>query len=376
MSVVTTHAHNVLVLSAGVGAGHDAMALGLAAEIMTRHSRTSVEIVDGIQLLSPRLHEAWRAGNETGVNKGIYGPLRKVVGSKPGTRVLRLGMRLAFSGRFERLIADRKPDAVVNTFPYFSDPLGSLRRQGKIDVPVYTTLIDAAPHPLWLARGMDAHLVVNPGDMGRIRNTDPLRGVEYLNLRVVQPPVDQRAWQQFDRAAVRFSFGLPQDKNVVLVSGGSLALKLDVPFVQSLLSLETDQFFAVLTGRKTKLAAQINAIDSARVVTIPFTDRMPELLQAVDGIITNSPGMTTLQSFAAKTPVILHNVVPGLGTEGAEALRADGTAVYAQNAHELRAALDEILRDEPQVRARVAKAYSVFTDEPHMSDVVLGGPGR
>lgn len=368
----------VLVVSARVGGGHDAMANALRREIGRRHPGVDVDVVDGLDLQHPLLGTAARDGYRALVNHGGgrgWGAFWDATRGARGLELLNRASERLLAAPLERAISQRKPDAVVSTFPAVTAALGRLRSEGRIDQPVVAALIDADPHPMWFADGVDEHLAIVPNDVGRIAQSRPLGPGTQPPVRLVQPPIDRSLGTAAAATTsdVRQALGPPGDGPLLLVSGGSMGLRIDEAFVRGLLDADDRVSVGVLTGRDPHLAAVVDGVDGERAQAIPFTDRMPELLRAADAVMTNSAGMTTLEAFGAQTPVIMHNVVPGHGMDGARALAGDGYVTLVDGERSLADVLGQVGRADGDVAATATNASGVFDEHiPHMSDVVVG----
>jgi UDP-N-acetylglucosamine:LPS N-acetylglucosamine transferase len=364
---------HVLVYSADLGGGHDAMANAIRGEILTRYGReATVDVRNGLQVGNPVLHRMMRNGYEAQL-KYAPGSYTLMYDALANPTVAHIGEGVTSALTAPRLLRDiqaSRPDVVVSTFPHVTATLGNLRATGRLKVPAFGVVIDSKPHAAWVHPGIDEHLVLNPSDVGRIAKfgsrADPIRGM------AIRPPVDPRSFEPVDRTAARAAFGLPQDQKVLLVSGGSWGLALPDAELQRILDI-TDLHLAVATGRNTDALAHLQqAFDPARVTAIPFTKEMPSLLAASDGVLTNSAGMTTMETFARGRPVVLYRPVAGHGVDGAAALDQDGLATFARTPEDAINVLRRIdAGDDADLAARVANARSLF-DGPRASDVIVG----
>ena len=69
----------------------------------------------------------------------------------------------AWSGRRLRRHIERiKPDLTVSTYPLGSAGLAWLIRHRGLAIPVGAWVSDFAPHPFWVHRDLDLHLVMHP----------------------------------------------------------------------------------------------------------------------------------------------------------------------------------------------------------------------
>lgn len=362
----------VLVLSTDFGGGHDAIANALRAELLTRHPGVAVEVANGLTRGNPAVHKMLRGMYEAQITHlpESYGAAYALATKRPASTMLEWTLSNATHDGLRDFIAMREPDVVVSTFPTITGTLGRMRRDGELTAPAVATLIDSDPHAMWTARGIDQHTVLNPADVARLARFGS--DAHPLPVRAIRPPVDPRSFSQYDRTAVRSQFGLPQDRPVILVSGGSWGLGMPDPELRQL-THASDAHIAVATGRNTTSLHHIAATFPADHVTpIGFTSEMPALLSAVDGVVTNSGGLTAYESFARSRPVVIYRPLPGHGRDGAAALHADGLATYATTPQQAASALRRIVSGtDTDVVSRTERARALFDQSDHLSDIVV-----
>jgi UDP-N-acetylglucosamine:LPS N-acetylglucosamine transferase len=367
-----TRSPRVLILSADLGGGHDALAHALAAELQLRVPGTAVTVRNGLADANSGAYAVMKHAMEGHVTHApaTYGPVYDLVTLPRVSELVRSGARATYGRGLVRDIAAHQPDVVASTFPMITSTLGTLRERGRIASPVVGLVIDSDPHAMWFARGVDEHVVLNPNDVARARALGREHPqLDGLRVSSARPAVDPRFLEPLDRTEARAMFGLPQDRPVVLVSGGSLGLTLPIEELQHL-SRDGDVAVAVATGRNEQLLSRLRGLDDPDIVGIPFTREMPRLLGASDAVVSNSGGMTTYESFAAGVPVVFHDPLPGHGEAAAAALARDGSATVARTPAEL-AAFARTLRDGDQdIGSRALAARTLFDQRP-LADAVL-----
>jgi UDP-N-acetylglucosamine:LPS N-acetylglucosamine transferase len=366
---------HVLIMSADLAGGHDALAQALKSELLTRMPTASVSIINSLADANPLAYSLMKKAMVGQITHApsTYETTYRVVTTKAATSAVRTGVDVVYGRGLQRRIAADAPDVVVSTFPMTTSALGTLKRSGKIDVPVVAAATDADAHAMWFARGVDSHTVFNPNDARRATERSmrdaSLRGI---NITTTRPPVDPRLADPVDVSAVRGSFDLPQDRPVVLVSGGSLGLVIPPQDIAKL-HARTGATVAVATGRNEGLYRELAAAHvRSEVAPIPFTKEMPSLLKSVDAMIANAGGMTTYESFAAGTPVLFYKPLPGHGVDAARALADDGFATLTYDIDSLATAVHNIIDRRGPASHTAAAASSIFTLPSSMSDAVLG----
>lgn len=322
----------VLVVSAGVGAGHDAAAAELAARL--RLAGAAVHVQDLLTALP--------------------GPLRRVVGDAYGPCVNRVpaafellvrglerdgllrraARRAATAARpgVQAWLRAAAPDVVVSTHPLASQTLGDLRAEGAVRVPVLTYLTDPAVHRTWVHPAVDAHLTVTAATArhGELRYGQPMTVAGPLvPARFARPVPAART------ARLRAGLGLADDVPVALVVAGSLGLGDVGTTVADLRTVGAVP--VVLCGRNDARRARLAA--DPGVVALGWRDDVPELMAAADVLVHNAGGMSCTEALVAGLPMVTHRPIPGHGRANAAVLAEAGIAPWTTTATGLGAAV-------------------------------------
>ncbi|MGH3312794.1 MAG: MGDG synthase family glycosyltransferase, partial [Streptomyces sp.] len=161
-----------LLLSASMGAGHDAVAGELAGRLRARGHKVLIQ--DVLALLPPGVGPMLRGGYRGAIRHApqLYGAVYAAFLS-PGTgTVPRPGsapMAALAQGPLLRLVDRWHPDAVVSTFHLSAQLTGRLRERGALRVPGVVAVIDFAVHRGWLHPGNDLHLCVTETAASAVR---------------------------------------------------------------------------------------------------------------------------------------------------------------------------------------------------------------
>ncbi|SHM81185.1 MGDG synthase family glycosyltransferase [Actinacidiphila paucisporea] len=326
----------IVIISAGVGAGHDGAADQLAERLLD--DGFTVDRHDFLDLLPGRLGAAL-AGTyhrllvrAPGGYQRIYAATER--GSRPGPAVAAL-LRTARRRMLRAIPQDTA--AVVSTYPAASQVLGALRRRGELAVPAVTYLTDFSVHALWVAPGVDVHLAAHQV---------PARQAAALNaagVRVCAPVVGRGFGpaSATQRPAARTAFGLPEDVPLALLVAGSWG----VGAVEQAAADLRDCGAAVpvvVCGRNERLADRLRAQGFAHVHE--WVADMPGLMRACDVLVQNAGGLTSLEAFAAGLPVLSYRCIPGHGQTNAAALAEAGLAPWVKDPDALAPALRDLLR--------------------------------
>ena len=336
----------VLILSAEEGEGHRAVARALSADLADRHASVEVVVRDALEGLGRVIPYLTRDVYRKQLNNHFswtYGVECNVFARFPPGRAVARGGLVAFGGRpLLKLIRSHDPDVVVSTHPAATSIIGHYRRAGKLRIPALATVSDFGVHPLWAHRGIDLHLVMHESC---VRPIEKVAGKE--SARVVRPLVQPNFFQPADQAAARRTLGLPEERPVVLVSGGgwgvgklerAVRAALDVPGARVVCICGLNE------GIRDRLEAAFDGEPRARV--LGYTNRMRELIAASDVVVHSTGGVTCLEALVLGRPLVAFGVPPGHAKWNAKALERLGMGETARTQRDLTASLARAVSGE------------------------------
>lgn len=327
----------ILVVSAGMGAGHDAAAAELVRRL--RAGGHAAEMADVLELgrggQGRRLKQTYALLLDHG--PWVYDAAMRFWRRwpRPLEAFTARGARGYESGLLEA-VAEFRPDVVVSVFNLASQALGRLRASGRLDVPVVTYVTDPGAHPYWVHRAVDLHLSV------LATTAEELRGYGAGRTAVVAPLVAPRFRAGgADRAGARAALGLPADRPVALVSAGSWAAGDVERTVTELADSAGGAVVPVtLCGRDDDLRRRLARAGAG--IALGWTDDMVAVMAAADVLIDNAGGLTCWEAMVTGLPVVLYQPLPGHGRLNAEALERAGLARYPRDAAQLVDAVTEL----------------------------------
>ncbi|MEV4744744.1 hypothetical protein AB0K21_00065 [Streptosporangium sp. NPDC049248] len=348
----------VLIVSAGMGAGHDAVAVELARRLAAEG--VEAEIVDVLRLLPFRLGVALRGWYGWMMRSApwLYALIYRVFfvsDRAPPTSPL----TVMAAARLRGLIRRRMPAEVVSTFHLAAQAVGHLRLRGRLPVPSTVLLTDFAAHRLWLHPGNDRYLC---SDQATARAVHAATGrPAFCHAPLVRPEFRRSGG---DVTPVRSRIGARAGERLVLVSAGAWGVG-GVEETARVLARSGRYLPVVLCGHNRELRHLLRHTG----VALGWCDDMPDLMAAAYALVDNAAGLTCREAMAAGVPVISYRPIPGHGRDGALAMARAGLSVYAGDAGELLAALDRLGCGAERTR-RIARGAALFDAAPAESFLV------
>ncbi|WP_069814039.1 MGDG synthase family glycosyltransferase [Streptomyces sp. TP-A0874] len=348
-----------LIISASMGAGHDAVADELARRLRRDGHRAARR--DVLALLPAGVGAALRGGYRASIRHlpSLYSAVYAAffVGSPhPDSAPL-----AALAGR--RLMAEVerwRPDAVVSTFHLAAQVTGRLRQRGRLQVPSTVVITDFAAHRQWLHPGNDLHLCVTEAAAARAREgtgrpaaaPGPVVSAEFRGAH--RPESGSRSsWREV-------LSGLAPGKPPVLISAGAWGTGSGL--LPSAELLAGAGFLPVLLcGRDRRLLR--TAARRPGVLALGWVNDLPELMASACALVDNAAGQTAVQALASGLPVIGYRPLPGHGAEGVYEMAAAGVSAYARDPRELLTSVRDLASPGPARERLLTAACSVFAGD-------------
>ncbi|PZG09822.1 UDP-N-acetylglucosamine--LPS N-acetylglucosamine transferase [Micromonospora craterilacus] len=344
----------VVVVSADIGAGHDAAADELSHRLAGRGLR--VDRLNFLSLLPRPLNTTVRE-TYRGLLRWLpwcYDALFSATGRSPSSvELLRATLRPAVRRMLGRLPTDTR--AVVTTFPFANQLLGPMRTAGLITAPLVTYVTDFAVHPTWISHGVDLYCVVH--ELSRQQAVAGGAGP----VRVVRPLVNSRfaAPAELTARAARQRFGLPEQARLALIVAGSWGIG-DVARTAAEVLATGCAEPVVVCGRNERLYRRLRRFPGH---VLGWVDDMPTLMRAADVVVENAGGLTCQEALASGRPTITYRPIPGHGRANAAVLSRSALTSYIASPQRLRPTLTELM-------ARAGDAGAGPDDRVDMASVV------
>ncbi|WP_335936231.1 MGDG synthase family glycosyltransferase [Streptomyces sp. PTD5-9] len=360
-----------LVLSAGMGSGHHAVAAELSRRLTAGGGRTTT--VDVLDLLPPGVGAGLRSFYRTVVRRApvVYAGLYAAFFRGPGPGGLPRPGSAPLAALAERrlldLVARRRPDVVVPVFHLAAQLTGGLRARGALAAPSAVVLTDFAVHRQWLHPGNDLHLCLTPEVASRVRRA--VRRPTVVSGALVGPRFRAPAptagyWRR--------RFG-SSDRPPVLVSTGAWGAGAGVADTARLLA-SAGYRPVVLCGNDARLRRRVAGTGHADA--LGWVDDMPGVMAAARALVDNAAGQTALEALAAGLPVVGYRAIPGHGREGVRQMAAHGLSDHAPDPWALLRALDEVTAPGPARERRLSAARGLFRETGLLPLEELARAGR
>jgi processive 1,2-diacylglycerol beta-glucosyltransferase len=371
-----TDVGRLIILTAGIGAGHDGAARAWGVRLA--EAGYSVEIIDLLTVLRHRRPPRVSHAYESVLNHmpWVYEWFFRLGSSRAGVLLWR-GMLGLFLKRTSALIAD-EPAArrrrhrvaqplvggtsaagVLCTYPMAGHLLGEMRRCGLLRVPAVVYLTDMSVHRLCVSPGVDAHFAVHPVSAEQAAR----HGAAAVTITgaLVDQAFGTEECERTARRAARIAFGLPETGRLALLVAGSWGVG-DVERAANDIAATGVATPVIICGRNERLRSRLAARSPG--IALGWVDNMPLLMRAVDVLVENAGGLTSLEAMAVGLPVASYRPLAGHGRTNAEALEEAGVSSYIRDTRELAKTLSGLI-DGGQGQLQQQRAKNLFrADDP------------
>ncbi|MGF1656142.1 MAG: glycosyltransferase, partial [Verrucomicrobiales bacterium] len=331
----------ILVFTAGFGEGHNTAARNIRDAIeMVAPDEARVEILDLFDECYGKFNDWMRKAYLTAINRAprVWGKIYDLM-DNTGVVKQNLSMLKKMRGTMSDLLLRVQPDAVVSTYPAYNYLIDSIFQEGRqrqfSQITVVTDSITI--NSVWHRCGSDYFLVPNePTAEVMIR-----AGVEEERIKVFGFPVTpQFCDPQMQGQRLPPSAQEPRRVLYMVNSGKKEAHRI----VRKLLK-EPSLHLTVTAGRDTALRQRIDheiKDHCDRASVLGWTNKMPELLMSHHLVISKAGGATVQEAIAARTPMIISQVVPGQEEGNARLLLEQQAAILAPDADAVVDAVQDI----------------------------------
>lgn len=225
-----------------------------------------------------------------------------------------------YSSTLHTLLKQQQPSLIVSVHPMLAEALVHARHKLKMDSSVKIAVVVTDPNEaLWRAWACKrADLIIAPNEIVRSKLLD--WGIEPDKIQVLGMPVHPDFLSLPRTAPTEFlsKLGLSTNVFTVCINSGWAGNAHLLDTYRALTKCNRKLQAIFLSGHNKNLyeqavsKAQETGIPSA---ILPFYDHMPEIMSAVDVMVTKAGGLTTYQALARRLPLLFDNTIEPMPQE-------------------------------------------------------------
>ncbi len=351
---------DILFLTVSIGAGHMKAAESVKNHVQQKYPGSRAMIVDTLKYINPLIDKLVIGGYLNAVRRTpqIYGKLYELSESGDNIYYLSGAVNRILSLKLIRLIKEFSPSVIVCTHPFPLQMISGLKAKKEISTPTMAILTDYVSHPMWLHENVDSYVVAHEG----MKQEMIRKGVPHEIIYPFGIPVSDTFLQKKNKKAVLEEIGL-EDKPTALIMGGSLGLgEIENTFL-SLLHNKSDHQIIAVAGMNEKLMKQLQSYSlgsDKKVKVVGFTDKISDLMDAADILVTKPGGMTISEALAKELPIFVISPLPGHEEGNADFLVKNGLAVKSSSISELGRDIQHVMNNPHRIRHMKEMAKQLY----------------
>jgi processive 1,2-diacylglycerol beta-glucosyltransferase len=265
----------------------------------------------------------------------------------------RLGTR-----QLRKEIDAANPDAIICTHFLPAELLARMKRNQRLECPVWVQVTDFDLHRLWVHDHMTGYFAGNEEVAYRMR----AHGIPAQRIHVTGIPIMPAFSQELSRVECARGLGLdPEKTTILLMAGGAGIGRLD-DVAARLLELNDHFQLIALAGKNLVVLDALQALARKfpdRLVAQGFTHQVERLMACADLVVTKPGGLTTSECLAMGLPMIVNEAIPGQEERNADFLVEQGVALKASDAVTLEYRIRYLLQHPDKLDEMGAKAKAL-----------------
>lgn len=361
-----TKSKKVMIATASVGAGHNSAARAICAGLAQKAPHIQVELVDVIADI-PRLYRAYYQGGFAFAMSRfprIYGlgfwltdfPDSVGRGAMERFRLWHEGLAMR---RFRKHFLEFQPDVVMHTHFLAPPMLNRVIQRHGLSTKQFVLMTDNGPHRFWFCENVKRWFLPSELPIERMHKW----GIAEESITLSGMAIHPRWLEPLDKSEVCKAWRLPEERQIVLLSGGTeFTCGPVVKLASQIVQLCPQVCLVVLAGRNKKLLGQLTQLNLSpdRLVPVSFTDRVHELVDVASVMITKAGGISTAECLSKGTPMILARPVPGQEGGNAKYFEQKGAAVVTRSYRQVPYQLKSLLDDKERLQTLADNARNLY----------------
>ena len=364
----------IMIFYGSYGGGHLSAAKAIKEYIENNYTNANIQMIDCVEYINKTLNK---------VTTKAYTDMAKIAPKAWGYvyKKAESGFVGKFSIDINKLMAIKlnkllrifKPDYVISTHPFSSFMCAYLRKKGKCNFNLSTILTDFAPHDQWLMypEFVDYFFVAHDG----MKKDLISKGISDGKIHVTGIPLSNKFLKSYNLENTFKEFELEKNKKTILFFGGGkmgIGKSRTLEILKVLASSFYNYQVVAISGQNSDMYKNFKDVvkDSNRekdIKVLEFTDRIPELMNIADIVISKPGGLTTTESLASNLPMIIINPIPGQEEENAKFLENNNVGIWLKKDDIIKDKLEQILSNSEKLNImkentkKLAKPYSTET---------------
>lgn len=261
-------------------------------------------------------------------------------------------------GKLTALLDEFKPDSIVCTQAFPCGMIADYKKSLRLDIPLVGVLTDYAPHSYWIYDNVDRYIVPSENTAQKLIDN----GIEPSRIVEFGIPIDPKFRDPLNKTEIFKKISLDEHITTVLIMGGTQGLGPIKELVRLLDRSFLNLQIIIATGNNKNLYRYLTRRSRyfrKKILVLPYTDNIDELMQISTIIVTKPGGITTAEALAKGIPMLIVNPLPGQEAMNTRYLLEEGVALKSESPEDAVTLLEELLYNKNKLAQMGIRAKNI-----------------
>ena len=334
----------ILILSCSTGGGHNACGRYIEKEF--KENNVECDFVDYFDILGPKAKgraEKIYLGS-TKYNGGIFKLAYKLgeAYSKTGITSPVYALNKLGKNKLYSYIKDNNYDLIISSHLFPSMAVTTLKKEGK-NIKLINVATDYHVIPFWEETKPDYLVIPHT----TLKEDFVKKGFKKEILLDFGIPVSS----SFNK--VKNNLNLPTNKDIILITSGSMGFGKMKDIVKSLLDDIPNIYIVAVCGSNKELYSELKKINSTNLLVKGYVNNLNEYIAASTIVLTKPGGLTSTEVGIIGKPMIHIMPIPGVENYNAEFFKKNGLSLVSNDLEEVKINTAKLLKDKNRQKLMV-----------------------
>lgn len=327
----------ILVLSCSTGGGHNACGHYIEQEF--KENNVICDFVDYFDILSSKAKKrAEKIYLDTTKGNGeVFKLVYKIGEAYSKTRIPspvyalnKLGKNKLYS-----YIKKNSYDLVICSHLFPAMAVTTLKKEGK-DIKLINVATDYHVIPFWEETKPDYFVIPHI----TLKEDFVKKGFKEETLLDFGIPIAS----SFHK--VKNNLNLPTDKDIVLITSGSMGFGKMKEIVNAILDYTSNTYVIAICGNNKELYSELEKVNNSNLIVKGYINNINEYIAASTIVLTKPGGLTSTEVGVIRKPIIHLMPIPGVENYNAEFFKKNGLSLVSNNIEEVIVNTNTLLKDK------------------------------
>lgn len=241
---------------------------------------------------------------------------------------------------------------IISVFP--NATLGTAKIKCK---KKYTIVTDYGIHKRWIAKNIDGYFVANK----EIQDILIKNKIKKNTIHVTGIPIAKIFYKKLNRTKLKKEFNITNNRKTILIMGGGDGVLKDPIKIVKTLHKKYNIIFAVGTNKRLK--SRIDNLKFKNCITIGFTDKIKELIDISDIVISKAGGISITEFAVSHIPIVIYKVTPGQEYDNIKYFLKNNACLVVKNITELKKGIDDIIQRKIKLNTNIIDTKTPAIDK-------------